>query len=527
MSGEIAAAKAKALIHDGGEIAFLDIREAGEFGEGHPLFAIPCPYSRLEARIAALVPRRNVRVLLIDGGDGVAERAARALDSLGYDDVSWIAGGATGWEAAGYTLFKGVNVPSKTLGELAEHAWHPKTIDAQTLAQWRAEGRDFSFFDARPPTEYAKMRVPGAVCLPNGELAHRFPVAVSDPAAPVVVTCAGRTRGIVGVLGLRLAGIETPVYALENGTQGWQLAGFELERSNVAAPFPQLDDAAEQATRARADAFLERHGIPVFGRSQIDAWRAEQARTTYLFDVRSESEAAADPLPAFTSTLSGQLVQASDQWVGVRHARLVLLDDLGLRASIAAFWLRHLGFEVAIARLTDEIRTMEPVDYPVSVPAPHGIGAADALQAVRSSHGCFVDVRSSAAFRAEHIAGAVWGIRPRLRHLPLKPDMPVHLIGDEPEVAALAARELHDLGFADVRAVKGGQSALAACGAAIVSTPDMSRRQDAIDFLHFVHDRHDGNLDASRRYLTWEQGLIAQLDDAERASFRLASPSAG
>jgi hypothetical protein len=105
--------------------------------------------------------------------------------------------------------------------------------------------------------------------------------------------------------------------------------------------------------------------------------------------------------------------------------------------------------------------------------------------------------------------------------------MPVHLIGDEPEVAALAARELHDLGFADVRAVKGGQSALAACGAAIVSTPDMPRRQDAIDFLHFVHDRHDGNLDASRRYLTWEQGLIAQLDDAERASFRLASPSAG
>src|SRR3546814_4081737 len=66
MSRAISAAQAKALVHDGAEIAFFDVREAGEFGEGHPLFAIPCPYSTLEARIGALVPRRHVRVLLID-----------------------------------------------------------------------------------------------------------------------------------------------------------------------------------------------------------------------------------------------------------------------------------------------------------------------------------------------------------------------------------------------------------------------------------------------------------------------------
>ncbi|HEY9549439.1 MAG TPA: thiosulfate sulfurtransferase, partial [Kiloniellaceae bacterium] len=76
MSRRVTAGDAKALVHDGAELAFLDVREAGEFGEGHPLFAIPCPYSTLEARIAALAPRRTVRVLLIDGGDGVAERAA-------------------------------------------------------------------------------------------------------------------------------------------------------------------------------------------------------------------------------------------------------------------------------------------------------------------------------------------------------------------------------------------------------------------------------------------------------------------
>jgi hypothetical protein len=36
-----------------------------------------------------------------------------------------------------------------------------------------------------------------------------------------------------------------------------------------------------------------------------------------------------------------------------------------------------------------------------------------------------------------------------------------------------------------------------------------------------VHDRHQGNLDAARRYLPWEQGLIAQCSLQELATFRL------
>src|SRR3546814_11067641 len=82
MSRAISAAQAKALVHDGAEIAFLDVREAGEFGEGHPLFALPCPSSTLEARIVALVPRRLVRRLLIDGGGGIAPQAA-PVDLMG------------------------------------------------------------------------------------------------------------------------------------------------------------------------------------------------------------------------------------------------------------------------------------------------------------------------------------------------------------------------------------------------------------------------------------------------------------
>jgi rhodanese-related sulfurtransferase len=328
--------EAKARLHSGGEVAFLDLREAGEFGEGHPLFAVPCPYSRLELMVGGLVPNARVPVLTIDGGDGVGERAARRLERLGYEDVATVAGGTPGWAAAGFTLFKGVNVPSKTLGELAEAAWHPRMVDAATLARWRREGRGFRLFDARPPAEFAKMNVPGAACLPNGELAHRFAAAVPDRETPVVVNCAGRTRGIVGAIGLRLAGIVNPVFALENGTQGWALAGETLDRGSHAEPYPELDDHERAECWARARRLAEARGIPCIGLDALDMFRNDTERTTYLFDVRSAGEYEAGHLPGADYAPGGQLAQATDQWIGVRRARVVLADDTGLRATTSA-----------------------------------------------------------------------------------------------------------------------------------------------------------------------------------------------
>ena len=49
-----------------------------------------------------------------------------------------------------------------------------------------------------------------------------------DPAQTIVVSCAGRTRGILGAQCLRDLGYRN-AYALLNGAMGWRLAGYELE----------------------------------------------------------------------------------------------------------------------------------------------------------------------------------------------------------------------------------------------------------------------------------------------------------
>ncbi|MDG1281204.1 MAG: rhodanese-like domain-containing protein [Pseudorhodobacter sp.] len=518
----LSAPAAKEALHAGGEIAFLDVREAGQFADGHPLFATPCPYSRLELTVGALVPRLDVPVLLIDGGDGIAERSAVALRRMGYSDVSAIREGVRGWAAAGFTLFKGVNVPSKTLGELAEHRFQPRRIGAETLIAWRDAGREVQLFDCRPPEECQKMRIPGSVCLPNGELAHRFDAAVTG-SGPVVLTCAGRTRSLIGTVGLTLAGISGEVFALENGTQGWALAGQRLERGAAPQPFPDLTGAARVATKARALALLEREGIPVIAAQTAIEMRAEAGRTTYLFDLRAPEDIKAHPLAAFTPALSGQLVQATDQWVGVRQARLILGDDPGLRAAIAAYWLRALGYEVFVLPLDASARQIPALPIPARLPDQPvtEVDPALALRETQDGRGQLVDLRPSAAFRQGHVAGAIWAVRPRLPALCKGVDAPVFLIAQTEAKAALAAGDLRAAGHNRIFAVKGGYPALIAAGAASVASSEPANSDELIDFVWFAHGRHDGDLTASRLYLHWEQGLIAQLDTAERAAFGL------
>ena len=84
------------------------------------LYAAPHPYSVLERGLDRLVPRRTVRTVLVDGGDGVAEKAAARMAAVGYTDVAVLAGGMPAWADAGYVVFQGVNVPSKAFGEVVE-----------------------------------------------------------------------------------------------------------------------------------------------------------------------------------------------------------------------------------------------------------------------------------------------------------------------------------------------------------------------------------------------------------------------
>ncbi|MBT7365424.1 MAG: thiosulfate sulfurtransferase, partial [Rhodospirillaceae bacterium] len=181
------------------EIALLDLREQGEFGACHLFWAVNAPLSRLEFEVSRLVPRKATPVVITTAGnDGLAMRGAAALAALGYSDVTVCPDTPDEWTAAGFTLYSGINVPSKAFGEAVEHHYATPSVHASELKAMQDRGDDLVVLDSRTYREYHNMNIPQGISVPGGELAYRVRDLAPSPETTIVVNCAGRTRSILG-----------------------------------------------------------------------------------------------------------------------------------------------------------------------------------------------------------------------------------------------------------------------------------------------------------------------------------------
>lgn len=511
-------------LQDSNELALLDVREHGQYGEGHPFFAVNAPYSRLEVEVVRLVPRRDCRIVLIDNDGALAPLAEARLAALGYSDIHILANGLLSWSDSKHALFKGVNLPSKTLGELVEHAFEVPHIDALSLDALRRSGAPLVLLDGRTLDEHRKMTLPGAIPLPNGELATRWRSVVHDTTTPIVVHCAGRTRSLVGAQILRELGVPNPVFALENGTQGWALAGLPLEHGSDRILPPFISDSSQAARRDSAAA-AHSANVPQLTVAEAQGWIDDTRRTTFIIDVRTAEEFARNTLPGARHAPGGQLIQATDLHIGVRNSRVLVLDDDEIRAPVIALWLRRLGFDAAWVQ--GGWKSALRIPEPIAAVLPTCVERFDhqELNALRlAKHVSVLDLRLSLVYRARHVRGARWSTRARVLAdaQALAGDdfaAPLLLVAPDETTARLAGHELNEAGWRSIGWAT--QADFETAGWQTEATPDSPTDAEAIDYLFFVHDRHDGNLDAARRYLDWELGLVAQCTPDELAVFRL------
>src|SRR6476659_10164823 len=340
----VSAQALRAMLLDGEELALLDVREERIFSQNHLLFARSVPLSRLELRMARLVPRKATRIVLVDDEDGLAERAAAVLTKAGYPDVSILAGGNAGWAAAGYELFSGMNVPSKAFGELVEHENGTPSISADELHALMQSNADMVVLDSRPFDEFSRVSIPTGVDVPGAELVLRVHDMAPKSDTLVVVNCAGRTRSIIGAQSLINAGVTNKVVALRNGTMGWSLAGFRPD-SGQSRRAPDVSHGALAWAKAAAENVAAKLGIRSIDAATHEQLRAEESRTTYLFDVRDAAEYAAGHVAGALHAPGGQLVQATDQYAGTLKSRVVCVDDKEVRAVMTASWLRQRGWQ--------------------------------------------------------------------------------------------------------------------------------------------------------------------------------------
>ena len=228
---------------------------------------------------------------------------------------SMLDGGNAGWEAAGYELFSGVNVPSKAFGELVEHENGTPSISADELNALMQSGTDMVVLDSRPLDEFQRVSIPTGVNVPGAELVLRVHDMAPKPDTLVVVNCAGRTRSIIGAQSLINAGVPNKVVALRNGTMGWSLAGLAPD-SGQSRRAPAVSHGALAWAKSAAESVASKLDIRSIDEAALAQLRADASRTTYLFDVRDPDEYAAGHVAGAISAPGGQLVQATDQYAG-------------------------------------------------------------------------------------------------------------------------------------------------------------------------------------------------------------------
>ncbi|MGH1492188.1 MAG: rhodanese-like domain-containing protein [Acidimicrobiales bacterium] len=522
---------------DGAELAVLDAREQGVYFDSHLFHAACVPLSQVELLLDTLVPRRDTRVVWCDDGSGdatsgLAARAANRAQELGWTGGVVLQGGTAAWAAAGGELYSGVNVPSKAFGEYVEHSFDTPRIPASELKALIDGKENMVILDSRPIEEFRNMSIPTGTDCPGAELVHRVKEMAPDPETLVVVNCAGRTRSIIGAQSLINAGLENRVVALENGTMGWELAGFNVERGrDIHAPDPSPESQAWSVEAAAAVA--KRFGVAEVSTDQVAQWTADPERTTYVLDVRTPGEFAEGHLAGSRNAPGGQLVQATDEYIATRNCRIVLVDDNGVRATMTASWLRQLGWNETVVLAGGLLDLPLTSDLPARqsfgpVPTIKVSALAERLAASADDPDgslAVLDLGTSLKYRKRgHIPGSWWGVRSRLEQAraAIGEVSTLVLTSTDGQLAKLAVADAAPLWpDAEVLALAGGNKGWRHADHDM--EPGFTKpTTEANDVWYKPYDHDDGDEVAEQHmqdYLTWEIALVEQLDRDPTVSF--------
>jgi len=240
--------------------------------------------------------------------------------------------------------------------------------------------------------------------------------------------------------------------------------------------------------------------------------------------VRDPGEYIAGHLAGALSAPGGQLVQATDQYVGTLRARLVLVDDLDLRAVMTASWLVQMGWDdvYVLAEKGDEQGMPAPTVF--GLPPERALEPA-ALAALLPDRATVIDLSLSRNFRKGHIEGAWYAIRWRLAQalLKIKVKGTVVLTSEDGVLAALAAREAEALVQTPVRVLAGGNAAWARSGYKLVAGED-NMADEAVDAWLKPYERPSKTSDAMAEYLAWEVDLLPRIERDGTCHFRRYPP---
>ena len=267
--------------------------------------------------------------------------------------------------------------------------------------------------------------------------------------------------------------------------------------------------------------------------ARIDAptlarWQAEAAtRTLYVFDVRTPEEYQAGHIAGMKNVPGGQLVQETDRHAMTWGARVMLVDDDGVRAVMTAHWMKQMGWDAAAMTVNMGAQGHQTGAWTPRVPGLDAltipiIDAASLRERMRAGGVSVIDLDWSRDYRDGHIPGAWYGIRSRLSEiLPQLPstDTVVFTSGDG-VLAQLATADLMGKASPQALALAGGTAAWRAAGFPLEQ--GATRMATSPDDIRLKAREQTANVEsAMQAYLSWEIDLADQMAADKDQRFRI------
>ncbi|MQG51771.1 MAG: hypothetical protein FI695_07355, partial [SAR202 cluster bacterium] len=333
------------LITNSIDFCLLDVRSKAEFNEKHILGSSSIPRSDLEFQLPRLIPYKQTKIILNDSDSKRSFYSVSQLFHMGYSNVLVLEGGLNKWIADGYSYTEGMNVPSKAFGEQVLHTDDPPEITPEELFEKIQNGEKLLLIDTRTPEEYSRATMPNSISIPNGELINRVPQLNEEFDGQIVIHCGGRTRSIIGASLMHALGYKD-IISLKDGTMGWLLAGYDLQYDNDVEDFVDTTSGYKKLAQQLAENMRKQNGIQTIEQSELKNLFDENIQSNiYFIDVRTESEYKQSHLSEFDWMAGGQLIQRTDETIGVKNARVILVCNDMTRSTVAAYWLKRMGYD--------------------------------------------------------------------------------------------------------------------------------------------------------------------------------------
>jgi rhodanese-related sulfurtransferase len=480
----------KELIDAGAVV--IDVREEGEYAEGHIPGAVNVPIRTLAQNLDKIPADQPVLVYCASGHR--AGMAMSSLQALGYDNVRSFPGGWRAWSEAEEevsteaTEGETYDVPEidpamlaavdEFLSNVPDGFLVVRTVEDLEAAQENGA----VVIDVRQPDEFEGGHIANALSIPIREIAQNLDQVPTD--APVIVYCASGHRAAMSTAALQSMGY-TNVRSFPAGYGAWEAAQGE------AGDVPEEVAASleSNAVVAGVDEFLTNIPEGYLAVGNIDAFKDMLENTdVYLVDVREESEYAEGHIPGAVNipirTLADNLDKIpADQPVMVYCASghragmaLAALQQLGYTntKSFPPGWRGWSGAEEEVSTEATEAGAFDLPEIDGDMLAavaeflnniPEGyysLGSdVEKLDAAIEAGATVIDVRQPDEFEAGAITGAInIPIRELGQNLDQIPtDAPVIVYCASGHRAAISTGALHTLGLDNVRSFPPGYGA--------------------------------------------------------------------